>query len=396
MQKNKLTTILFALVILIYEIIGQVFLFDKCYGIYMYILNPLAWIGFAYLLKLLVGKQYGKCRVKHTARIYACIAVLAYIIINLISGLVVTFGKNPYSITLFGILKNFLMFGIVIVMQEIVRYKIINNVYEKDKKKIAIIISIIYIIIGIGINNVLNIKSFYDFMVEIVFKELIPIITVNILASYMAINFEYITSIIYILGINMFYWLSPILPNSPWIMNTIIELVIPVILVLYIRYELSKVDKHRSKEKIKNSEPGQLISLTICIVLAIWFALGIFPIKPIAVATGSMEEELSIGDIAFVKKCTANDISKNDIIEYQMDGYTVIHRVIEIDQKDGRFTYITKGDSNNAEDKDPVLEEQLIGKVIFKIKYLGYPAIILHNLQVQNEQKVEVETGNNK
>ena len=77
-----------------------------------------------------------------------------------------------------------------------------------------------------------------------------------------------------------------------------------------------------------------------------------------------------------------------------MEGYTVIHRVIDIKQDDGFFTYITKGDSNNAEDKDPVLEDQLIGKVIFKVKYLGYPAIILHNLQVQNEQVVEVETGN--
>ena len=201
MQKNKLTTILFTLVILIYEIIGQIFLFNKVYKLYMYILNPIMWIVFAVVLNILIGKQYGKCRIKNTARTYACIAVLVYIIINLISGLVVTFGKNPYSISFMGILINFWMFGSVIIMQEIVRYKIINNVYEKDKIKIAIIISIVYIIIGIGINNILNVKSVYDLMVEIVFKELIPIITANIFASYMAINFEYVTSIIYILGI---------------------------------------------------------------------------------------------------------------------------------------------------------------------------------------------------
>lgn len=394
MQKNKYATILFALVILIYEIIGQVFLFDKIYKIYMYILNPIIWIFFGFLINYFLGQQYGRCRIKNLTRIYACIAVLVYIIVNLISGIVVTFGYNPYSRTIFGFIMNFWMFGTTIIMQEIIRYKLINNVYEKDKFKIACIVSVIYIIIGLGIRNIFNCKTMYGFMVEIVFKELIPLISINVFASYLAIKNEYITSIIYILGINMFYWISPILPNSPWVMNVIIELVIPIILILYIRYELNKADKNRTREKIKNSEPGQVISLTICIILAIWFALGLFPIKPIAVATGSMEPELFMGDIVFIKKCTPNDISKNDIIEYQMEGYTVIHRVIDIKQDDGFFTYITKGDSNNAEDRDPVLEDQLIGKVIFKVKYLGYPAIILHNLQVQNEQVVEVETGN--
>ena len=106
-----------------------------------------------------------------------------------------------------------------------------------------------------------------------------------------------------------------------------------------------------------------------------------------------MEKEICVGDVAIIKKCNANDVNAGDIIEYQMEGYTVIHRIIEKKQINGKFYFVTKGDNNSSPDKEKVREDQLIGKNIFKIKYIGYPAIWLHILQVEDEM-VEVETGN--
>ena len=114
------------------------------------------------------------------------------------------------------------------------------------------------------------------------------------------------------------------------------------------------------------------------IILAIWFAVGIFPIKPVAIATGSMEKELMVGDVAIIKKCKANDVNVGDIIEYSMGDFTVIHRIIEKTQKNGSYFFVTKGDNNNTRDKEEVREDQLIGKVVFKIRYVGYPAVWLH------------------
>ena len=73
-----------------------------------------------------------------------------------------------------------------------------------------------------------------------------------------------------------------------------------------------------------------------------------------------------------------------------MEGYTVIHRIKSKTQKNGQFTFITKGDNNNTEDSEPVSEEQLIGKLIFKVRFLGYPAIWLHDLSVQQQVNVEI------
>ena len=103
-----------------------------------------------------------------------------------------------------------------------------------------------------------------------------------------------------------------------------------------------------------------------------------------------MEKELFLGDVAIIEKCNANDVNVGDIIEYQMEGYTVIHRIIEKRQENGMFYFKTKGDNNEAEDKNEVTEEQLIGKVIFKIRYIGYPAIWLHNLQEQERLDIEI------
>ena len=175
-------------------------------------------------------------------------------------------------------------------------------------------------------------------------------------------------------------------------MTSIIDIIIPVILLLYIRYEKNKLSFRRDRKEIINTNPGSVIPLFIAIILVLWFAMGIFPIKPIAIATGSMEKELCPGDIAIIKKCKPNDVNVGDIIEYKMEGYTVVHRIAEKKQKNGDFYFITKGDNNNAPDRDDVKEDQLIGKVIFKIKYLGYPALWFNMLQ-KEEDIVKIETG---
>ena len=392
MQKNKKATIIIISIILAYGLLAEFYLSVKINNIYMYIINPIIWIGIAIFLRNVLGKSYEVKKLKKEIIEYSFIAVLAYIITYLTSGLFITFGSNPYSRTIIGILTNLWGFATVIIAKEYIRYKLINNVYEKDKTKIAIAISIVYILIDLGIKKFFTTQLTSLFIMEIIAQNLLPLIAKNILYSYTAINSNYLPAVIYEIGTNLYLWLSPILPNAPWIMVSIIDSVIPLILFLYIRYEKNKKDIFRTKEKIINSNPRNIIPLVICIILAIWFAIGIFPIKPVAIATGSMEKELYVGDVAIIKKCKANDIEEGDIIEYQMDGYTVIHRVTKKTQKNGRFTFITKGDSNDNEDLQPVTQEQIIGKVIFKVRYIGYPAVWIHNLQTK--ENLTVETGN--
>lgn len=393
MQKSKNATIVIMIIILLFGLLGSIKLVRDINVIYLYIINPIFWIGLSILLHYTLGKNIENRRLKKQVMEYTIIATLVFIIVYMLSGLFVTFGKNPYNTTPIGLLHNLWITGVILVAKEFVRYKLINNVYEKDKNKIAIIITVIYVIIDIEMTRFIGTNITVFSIVKYSIQTVIPNIAKNLLFSYIAINGNYIASIIYQIVTNLYFWISPILPNAPWVMTAIIDITIPVILLLYIRYIKNKLNILKNRDNIINSDPKNIIPLVVAIILAIWFAIGIFPIKPVAIASGSMEEELHIGDVAIIQKCDANDVNVGDIIEYQMDGYTVIHRIIEKKQRKGEFYFVTKGDNNNSPDNEEVREDQLIGKVIFKIRYLGYPAIWL-NIVEENEQMLEVETGN--
>lgn len=392
MQKSKNATIALIIAILLFGLLGNIKLVKEINILYLYIINPLFWISLSIALYFLLGKNHENKKLRKPIIEYTIIAILVFIIVYMLSGLFVTFGKNPYNTSIKGLIHNLWISGTILIAKEYIRYKLINNVYEKEKTKIAILISVIYVIIDIEITRFMNINITLFLVIKYGIQMILPNIAKNIVFSYIAINGNYIASMMYQIITNLYFWISPIIPNAPWIMTAIIDITIPIILFLYIRFVKNKLNIFKSKEKIVNTNPRNVIPLVFAIILAIWFAIGIFPIKPVAIASGSMEKELYIGDIAIIQKCNANDVNVGDIIEYQMEGYTVIHRIIEKKQRNGEYYFITKGDNNGYPDRVEVREEQLIGKVIFKMRFLGYPAIWLHIVQ-ENEQMVEVETG---
>lgn len=333
--------------------------------------------------KVIYKKTYAIAKLKKEIVDYTLIAVLGYIIVYLISGLFVSFGKNPNSTTLKGLIINFWVTGTVILTREYVRYLIINNTYEKQKKKVGIALIIIMTLLEVKTLNITDMNVYYAF--KQIASAFLPVLSKNILFTYLAYCKNYVAAVCYDLLIYLVLWLSPILPKMTWFMIAIIDIATPIILLLYIRYIKRKKDYFKSKEGASDSEPKSVIVLVIIVILAIWFALGIFPVKPIAIATGSMSPQINIGDVAIIKKCGPNDVEVGDIIEYKMPDFTVVHRIVEIKQENGRYYFATKGDSNDSRDKNLVTEDQLIGKCLFKIRYLGYPAIWITGVKTQNE-----------
>ena len=71
------------------------------------------------------------------------------------------------------------------------------------------------------------------------------------------------------------------------------------------------------------------------------------------------------------------DICVGDIIEYSIENKVIIHRVVNIIEGSGeQRTFITKGDSNNAPDANPVEESQVLGVAKNYIPYIGYTSVI--------------------
>lgn len=389
LQKSRKITILMLAILVIYSIIANYSLVSHGF-LYYYIVNPLFWFIFIVISKVLLSKTNESNKLRKEVLEYTIIASLVNVGIYIFSQFFIEVGKNPYSTSIKGILLNLYIYIWPIIAKEYTRFKLVNNVYEKEKKYMSGIIAIVFIFLDIGVIQVANGFEF----VKIFFSDIIPIIVINCMCTYMAFNKLYKSAIIYRSVTEAYWLLSPILPKVTWLINSIVDAVIPIILLIYITYLKSKNDPNKSKEKVEKFNPKSLVSVVVVVVVALWFALGMFPIKPVAVATGSMEKTLMVGDIVILKKCPASEIEEGDIIQYQKGNITIIHRVISKYYEKDKLFFITKGDNNKAEDVDPVSESQVLGKEIFAIKYLGLPAVFISKMNLVGSPDLQgIETG---
>ncbi|MBQ9061618.1 MAG: signal peptidase I [Eubacterium sp.] len=87
------------------------------------------------------------------------------------------------------------------------------------------------------------------------------------------------------------------------------------------------------------------------------------------VISGSMEPEIPVGSAAYVKAVDPRDIESDDIIAFMSGGTVITHRVIDNYQINKTLT--TKGDANAQEDLGEVPYDNVIGKVVKHVPYLG-------------------------
>ena len=84
-----------------------------------------------------------------------------------------------------------------------------------------------------------------------------------------------------------------------------------------------------------------------------------------------MEPKIKKGSIVFV--FSQKDYKVGDIITFKIgNGIPITHRLIEIEKKGKKTFFKTKGDANLTPDAEAVEKENVLGKVIFSLPFLGY------------------------
>ncbi len=120
------------------------------------------------------------------------------------------------------------------------------------------------------------------------------------------------------------------------------------------------------------------ILVALVVILAILLVgVRLVGIHSYCVLSGSMEPEYPVGSLIYVRDVAPEEIGIGDVITFALSNETpATHRVIGIDEENCMF--YTKGDANNTEDA-PVHFNNLIGKPVFKIPYLGYLAFYIQH-----------------
>ena len=102
-------------------------------------------------------------------------------------------------------------------------------------------------------------------------------------------------------------------------------------------------------------------------------------LRLVVILSGSMEPSISTGSICFISGADRRGVPGR-VVAYELKDHLVVHRISGGDS-DGQ-TFITKGDSNDAADPAPVSKEQIRGRVIGTVPYLGYAALFLSDKKV--------------
>ncbi len=122
-----------------------------------------------------------------------------------------------------------------------------------------------------------------------------------------------------------------------------------------------------------------ILSLPLLILALVFLISGTFTYKVSSVLSESMEPLIKPGDLIIIEK--DQFFKKGDILYFKKDNIYIIHRILEEKHLYDGIFYITKGDNNKKRDSFKVARKDAIGKVIFNIKYLGYPSYEVSKLR---------------
>jgi len=387
MKRFNNKTLIIYIVLIVFALIKLIFKLDNNTIFNFYIL-PVIWIGLAFLaIKLL---EYEKPRIKDKIGKAQTLFILAisYLIIYFSLGLIFGFEYSPYARDILSIFKNIWTFIVVIIFQEKIRCILVN--YTSNKKKYFILITFIFVLVNFNFNNFLVNCSSFKLFFKYLFSNLLPLCVENIIFTYLAVKCGFKSLMTFRIPIEFVYLIVPIFPRLDWFLSAIFSFIFNFIVFLIINYEYGM--RNVSKRYRKSSHPLSYVPIFVLIILFISFVMGFFRYKPLAIVSNSMVPIFSRGDMVIIKKITQEDIHKlriNDIIEYRLDNYRVVHRIVDIKTTNGETSFTTKGDNNNAVDTEPVSVKQVVGVVRFKIPKVGYPSVWLSEFFTNTKPNVE-------
>lgn len=93
------------------------------------------------------------------------------------------------------------------------------------------------------------------------------------------------------------------------------------------------------------------------------------------ILTQSMHPTIKAGDVVITYKEDAGKYQSGDVITFVSranGGITVTHRILDVYVNNGNYSFKTKGDNNNTEDRELVNNSDVLGRVVLKIPKAGY------------------------
>ncbi len=364
MKQNKIT-IIEMLVILILLICTRIPLNN-----YKYFFTAIVILITIIISKAIKGNTTIKLNSKKILVIVTIFALI-YLALFYTLGIYVGFAYSTTRLSLSTIIKYIFPLTIIIIGEEIIRNKLLIEKAKKSKILIIIIGTIIDISIYQGIYNLRDLEGFLAFVGLI----LLTSIANNIFYTYISENYGKKPVIIYRLITTLYPYIFPIVPQVYPYFRIFIRMLYPLIMYIYID-KYFNMDKYQETKKDYRKQTISMTITSLLMIVIICLVSCKFTIGLLVIGSKSMSGSIEKGDI-ILYKAKKDNIKEGDVVVFKRDDIRVVHRIISIKNINNEIRYYTKGDANKIKDEGYITEKSLVGKVIFKIKYLGIPSLWL-------------------
>lgn len=370
--------------ILILEIILLIFLLFNSFVFKianMYVISGIM-LPFLILMIVLNGFEKDNYRYKKDVLLNIIIFLLMYYFITYFLGLFSGFVKSSYSLSFINIIKNTFPVIALILISELMRYVLFN----KTKRNLPCLIIGCLLFVMVDVNTMVHI---YDVKTALGITKMIclvvfPSITKNIFLTYLTMKVGYKNGIIYRLITELSTYLLPIFPDFGEYINVLLKTVLPIAIMARLNNMFNYYSVRKIKDSRYNNRKLVLYSvITFALLTIVLLTSGLFTYQALTIGSGSMSPAIEKGDVIILKSMKneeARKIKKGDVLVYNHDNKIIVHRVIKKSNNGETISFKTKGDYNNAKDSWTVKQEDVIGIVKFRIRWVGMPTVALNEL----------------
>ena len=201
---------LFDLILFIWVILLRVIFINHFNAIYD-LINLIFFLVFYMIIKHQLGIRKDNNICKVNAIQITIIIILIYILGTYLSGMYFGFLRNSYSLSIKSILGNIYSIGIIIVLEELIRYMFASKCNKDDKP--LMILTIIFILMDIALTfNFATVNTSLQIFTYVC-TTVLPIIARNIACTYLCKKVSYVPGMILRLFFGLSIYILPIFPD---------------------------------------------------------------------------------------------------------------------------------------------------------------------------------------
>lgn len=298
------------------------------------------------------------------------------LVIYYLTGIHFGFYKSIIKLTVGGYVKILLQVAAIIGATEFIRTILVAQ-EAKFVGVFAYLVGVLSELLLFG--GISQVNGFSDFL-DVVGLTFFPALVSNLLYNYLAKRYGMLPSAVFRFILALPLYLIPIVPALDEAIYSFFLMIIPVFAWLFVDLLYEK----KKKYAIRKGGTASLISISVMIVImvsVIMLISGEFRYKLVVIATESMTGSINKGDALIYEDYDGQKIEEGAVVVFTKNNKDlIIHRVVDIQYKNGTAYYTTKGDANKIADSGYITVENLRGVVLYRLPNVGQPTLFLRDL----------------